>query len=128
MKQEEMLSQLRLIFASRYKQVSTPQYYQGQGPYLMTLDETYDTYEFHCYEITDAEIFLSAPEQFSVGLDDPEFLFKVADTLNLQGVKDSGRYFLMLSCIRWCRTRHHAGLQCKRYIELIPSLQKKFYL
>ena len=31
MKQDEMLSKLHLIFASRYKQVSAPQYYQGQA-------------------------------------------------------------------------------------------------
>ena len=96
MKQEEMLSQLRLIFASRYKQVSTPQYYQGQGPYLMTLEETGDSCEFHCCEITDVETFISTPEQFSPAFYEPEFLFKVADTLDLNGIKDSGRYFSLL--------------------------------
>ena len=96
MKQDEMLSELHQIFASLYKQVSEPQYYQGQGPYLMTLDETYDAYEFHCYEIIDVETFLSAPEQFSAAFYEPEFLFKVADTLDLNGIKDSGRYFSLL--------------------------------
>ena len=98
MKQDEMLSELHLIFASLYKQVSAPQYYQGQGPYLMTLDETGDSCEFHCYEITDAETFLSAPEQFSPAFYEPEFLFKVADTLDLNGITDSGRYFSLLLC------------------------------
>ena len=96
MKQDEMLSELHLIFASRYKQVSAPQYYQGQGPYLMTLAETGDSCEFHCYEILDVETFLSAPEQFSPAFYEPEFLFKVADTLDLNGIKDSGRYFSLL--------------------------------
>ena len=95
-KQDEMLSELHLIFTNRYKQVSAPQYYQGQGPYLMTLDETGDACEFHCYEITDADAFLSAPEQFSPAFYEPEFLFKVADTLDLKGIKDSGRYFSLL--------------------------------
>ncbi len=96
MKQDEMLSKLHLIFSSRYKQVSAPQYYQGQGPYLMTLEETGDSCEFHCYEITDVETFLSAPEQFSPAFYEPEFLFKVADTLDLNGIKDSGRYFSLV--------------------------------
>ena len=73
MKQGEMLSKLHLIFSSRYKQVSPPQSYQGQGPYLMTMEETGDSCEFHCYEITDAETFLSAPEQFSPAFYEPEF-------------------------------------------------------
>ena len=93
MKQDEMLAGLHLLFASCYKQVSAPQYYQGQGPYIMTLDDTGDAYEFHCYEISDAETFLSAPEQFSAAFYEPEFLFKVADTLNLNGITDSGQYF-----------------------------------
>ena len=81
MKQDEMFSKLHLIFSSRYKQVSTPQYYQGQGPYLMTMEETYDAYEFHCYEITDVETFISAPEQFSPAFYEPEFLFKVTGSV-----------------------------------------------
>ena len=59
MKQDDMLSELHLIFASRYKQVSTPQYYRGQGPYLMTLDETGDACEFHCYEISNVETVIA---------------------------------------------------------------------
>ena len=81
MKQNEMLSELHLIFASLYKQVSAPQYYQGQGPYLMTLDETCDSCEFHCYEITDEDTFISAPEQFSPAFYEPEFLFKVTGSV-----------------------------------------------
>lgn len=62
----------------------------------MVLDETYDAYEFHCYEISDVETFISAPEQFAPAFYEPEFLFKVADTLDLNGIKDSGRYFSLL--------------------------------
>ena len=81
MKQDEMLSELHLIFASRYKQVSAPQYYHGQGPYLMAMDETGDTCEFHCYEISDVETFISAPEQFAPAFYEPEFLFKVTGSV-----------------------------------------------
>ena len=62
----------------------------------MAMEETGDSCEFHCYEITDEDTFISAPEQFSPAFYEPEFLFKVADTLDLNGIKDSGRYFSLL--------------------------------
>ena len=96
MMQNEMVSALRKTFTLFYDQVSEPQYYQGQGPYLLALMKKNDEYEFHCYEIIDAETFLSAPEQFPSAFHEPEFLFKAADTLNLDGIENSGRYFSIL--------------------------------
>ena len=93
MNQEKMILEFHKVCATLYEQVSEPQYYQGQGPYLMALMINQEEIEFYCYEIMDAEAFLSAPEKCPPAFQEPEFLFKIADTLKLDGIANSGCYF-----------------------------------
>ena len=93
MDQNKMISEFHLTCIKLYNQVSDLQYYQGQGPYIMALDETGGACEFHCYEFVDAETFISSPEEIAPAFQDPDFFFNAAATLNLDGIKDSDQYF-----------------------------------
>lgn len=93
MDRSKMISAFRITCTQLYNQVSELHYYKEQGPYLMALDETNGECEFHCYEFVDAETFLNAPEEFSPAFSDPDFFFQIADTLNLDGIKESLTYY-----------------------------------
>ena len=93
MELETMVAAFRATCIKLYNQVSELQYYQDDGPYLMALDETGGECEFHCYEFVSVEAFLLAPEDFAPAFSDPEFFFATADTLNLDGIAGTRRYY-----------------------------------
>ena len=88
-----MVSTLYENVAGTYTQISQPQCHNGQGPYILAITNSTDTFAFHCFEILAAETFLSDPETISDAFVDPDFLFEVADTLDLHTIKNSGRYY-----------------------------------
>ena len=91
MKPSEMIVALRKTFAVVYDRVSEPQHYRGEGPFLMALLNNQGNHEFHFYEFLAAETFLSAPDKRPLALQEPEFLFKIVDSLNLEGLELAGR-------------------------------------
>ena len=90
-----MVSTLYANVAGNYTQMSRPQFHNGQGPYILAATKKDDSFEFHCFEILTAETFLSGPETGATTIVDPEFLFEIADTLDLQEIKNSGLYYVI---------------------------------
>lgn len=93
-----MASTLYENVAGTYPQVSQPQCHNGQGPYILAITKKDDSFEFHCFEIMDAETFLADPETTSATFVETDFLFTVADTLDLQEIENSGLYFVISLC------------------------------
>jgi len=93
LKTEEMLSAFSQVCADVYDQVSTLQYYQGKGPYLIALVTDRKPWEFHLYEIVDAESFLENPRGIPRAFNDPEFFFEVSASLDLSKIQKSGKHF-----------------------------------
>ena len=88
-----MVATLYANVARNYKQISWPRYHNGQGPYILAATKKDASFEFHCFEILTAETFLSDPETIATSCIDRDFLFEVADTLNLQKIMNSGLYY-----------------------------------
>jgi hypothetical protein len=93
-----MASTLYENVAGIYTQVSQPQCHNGQGPYILAITKKDDSFEFHCFEIMDAETFLADPETTSANFIETEFLFTVADTLDLHEIENTGQYFVICLC------------------------------
>ena len=127
MKQERMLLEFHRICTTLYEQVSAPHYYQGQGPYLMALTTNRENYEFHCYEIMDADTFLTAPEESPPAFQEPEFLFGIADTLNLDGIKNTGLDF-HLQLRRVIPDSPTCRVTLQKINKTNPDLVAKFFL
>jgi len=96
MNREKILLDFYRTSIAYFKQVSEPQYFQGEGPYFLAVVQNNDDYEFHGYEFVDAKTFLASPNEFSQALYDPDFLFQMADTLNLEIKKSRQCFFLFL--------------------------------
>ena len=90
-----MVSTLYATVAGSYTQMSRPQFHNGQGPYILATTKKDDSFEFHCFEILTAETFLSYPETIAATFIDPDFLFEIADTLDLQNIENSGLYYVV---------------------------------
>ena len=90
-----MMSALYANIAGIYTQVSLPQCHDGLGPYLLALSKNEDTFAFHCFEILDAETFLTDPETVATTFIDIDFLFGLADTLDLCTIRHSSRDYLI---------------------------------
>ena len=88
-----MVSTLYENVVGNYTQMSQPQFHNGQEPYILATTKKGDSFEFHCSEILTAETFLSDPETSSTTFVDPDFLFEVADTRELQTIENTGLYY-----------------------------------
>lgn len=95
MTQNFMVSTLYAVVAGNYTQMSRPQFHNGQGPYILATTKKDDSCEFHCFEILTAETFLTDPETSATIIIDRDFLYEVADTLDLQKINSSGLYYVV---------------------------------
>lgn len=89
-KTEEMLTTFAQMCADAYDQISTPQYYKGEGPYLVALSTERKLCQFHIYEIVEADEFLANPQEETAALGDQEFFFAAAASLDLSQIQKAG--------------------------------------
>ena len=89
-KTEEMLTTFTRTCADAYDQLSTPQYYNGEGPYLVALSTERKTWQFHIYEIVEADEFLANPQETNSAFVDQEFFFAAAASLDISQIQKAG--------------------------------------
>ena len=77
----------------RFRDVTYPYRANKNTVYVMVLDCRFETFAFHCFEIYDAELLLAAPSLLTDTLDDPEIMFKVAETLDYGDFQNTGQYY-----------------------------------
>jgi len=71
---KEMVSSLSEACFNSYDRVSPPQYYQGEGPYLVAMVTDKAPWEIHLYEILDTKTFQSNPQGIAQAFRDVEFI------------------------------------------------------
>ena len=95
MNREKMITNFYSTSIEDLKTVSEPQYYQGNGPYILAVIQNKSNIEFHGYEFVDADTFVVAPDKFSEAFYDAAFLDQAAGGLRFEGIDSKGRYFFI---------------------------------
>lgn len=85
----------KILFTSRLhcSQTSEPQYYEGEGPFIMAMDEHDGTPKFFCFSFTAADEFVAQPDDLPRALQSEEFLFVLADQLDIGHLDNSGQVY-----------------------------------
>ena len=83
-----LLHKCRTTFA----QVATPQYYDGEGPFIVALDEEDGRPVFFFFTIADSEEFLLSPQSMPLAFDKEDFFYTAADQLDIRHLEHIGQY------------------------------------
>jgi hypothetical protein len=76
-------------------QVAEPQYYAGEGPFIIALDDNEGESKLFCFSIADTPEFLAHPEALPLAFYSEDFLFVLADHLELEHLENTGNYYKM---------------------------------
>ena len=84
-----LLQECRNIFS----QVAEPQHFEGEGPFVIALDEEAGDSVFYFFVIVTAGDFLAAPEAWPRAFKNEDFFHIAADQLDMTKVQHTGKYF-----------------------------------
>ena len=85
----------RILFTSRAhcSQTSDPQYFDGEGPFIIAMDEHDGTPKFFCFSFADTNEFIAQPDDLPRALQSEEFPFELADHLDIGHLDNSGQIY-----------------------------------
>jgi len=89
----ELASLLMYECRNTFSQVSEPQYYEGEGPFIIALDEVGGEFVFYFFAIVDVDEFLATPDASPRAFAVEDFFHMAADRLDLSHIKHTGQYF-----------------------------------
>ena len=113
MTKTELIDRMIRLSQIHCSQVAEPQYYAGEGPFLLAMNDADGTPKFLCFSFADTDEFLRQPAALPAALQDPDFPFKLAEALDLDHLTGSGElyqlvYNKVIPDVPACRVALHA--------------------
>ena len=75
-----------------FAQVAEPQYYEGEGPFIVALDEEDGKPVFFFFSIADSHEFLASPQTMPPAFEKEDFFYTAADHLDIRHIEHIGQY------------------------------------
>jgi len=82
---------------TRFLQVAEPQQYEGEGPFILALDEVDGKFVFYFFAVADTPEFLADPQALPHSFGVQDFFHTLADCLDLKHIEQTDQYY-QLTC------------------------------
>ena len=93
MTKDQMMERIIFVSKTHCSQTSEPHFFEGEGPFIIAMDEHDGTPKFFCFSFTEADEFVAQPDDLPRALQSDTFPFEIADHLDIGHLDNSGQIY-----------------------------------